>query len=76
MKVILVVGRMAALDLQIASRTIIRWSIVSEKVALMQNKDVKMKDAIVDSAQKQTKKSEKKVVKSSISAILFSILLI
>ncbi|KAG6467175.1 hypothetical protein ZIOFF_075010 [Zingiber officinale] len=56
---------MAALDLQIASRTIIRWSIVSEKVALMQNKDVKMKDAIVDSAQKQTKKSEKKVPKTS-----------
>ncbi|XP_042428359.1 nucleolin 1-like isoform X1 [Zingiber officinale] len=29
------------------------------------NKDVKMKDAIVDSAQKQTKKSEKKVPKTS-----------
>lgn len=64
------------MDVQITLRTIIRWYIISEKAALMQDKDVKMKDATVDSAPKQTKKSEKKAVTSSISAVLCSILVI
>lgn len=43
----------------------IRWYIISETVMLIQDKDVKVKSATVDSAQKQTtKKSGKPAVMS------------